>query len=484
MSITRNFLYNSAITVSTYLIGLVIFPYMTRVLGVDNIGVIGFVDNTINYFVIALTLGANSVGIREIAACQGDKKKCTEVFFSIMSFLLITTVIACTIYTIVIFSIPQFNQYKDYFLIGYIKLLFTPLVIEWLFAGSQDFEYISKRTIIVRLLYAISIWIFVKQKDDVSIYFLLTGLMTVTNSFINIRYARKYIDFKGYVFDAKRFFLPIAKLGLFQIIISFYSTFNYIYLRWVSTEHEVGLYYTSVQIYSVIVGLYSAYSNVVMPRMSELIKQGDTSEAKQLIGKSFNALFSLGIPIVAVVLLFAPLIIRIIAGAGFEDSVAPLMVVMPVLIIAGINQINGTQVLMPLHKDNVLLITASMAAIVGLLGNILFDSKIGALGAALTVLLSESTGCISGYIYSLRKGLFRFPIKELAKNILFTIPYFCLFGVVYLITDNEVIKYGVATFLFIIYFVISQYLVLKNPIVVSIVDRCFINKPRTKNPYQ
>lgn len=473
MSITRNFLYNSAITVSTYLIGLVIFPYMTRVLGVDNIGIIGFVDNSINYFVTALTLGASSVGIREIAACQGDKKKCTEVFFSIMSFLALSTLLAGIVYTIVIFNIPQFNQYKTFFLIGYIKLLFTPLVIEWLFAGSQDFAYISKRTIIVRLLYAISIWLFIKQKEDVGIYFLLTGLMTATNAMINIRYARKYIDIKGFVFNPKLFFVPILKLGLFQIIISFYSTFNYIYLRWVSSEYEVGLYYTSVQIYSVVVGLYSAYSNVVLPRMSELLERGETQEIKQLIGKSFNALFSMGIPIVVGVILFAPVIIKIIAGSGFEAAVTPLMVVMPVLIIAGMNQINGTQILMPLQKDNVLLITASLAAFVGLMGNICFDSKIGALGAALTVLLSESTGCFSGYIYSLRKKIFVFPLKELLTNLLLSLPYLFVYGVIRLLIKNELIEYCSMALLFIIYFVISQYYILHNPIVIKVINKCF-----------
>ena len=48
--ITTNFIYNVALTLSTYLINLVLFPYVSRVLGVDMVGKVGFVNDTIGYF--------------------------------------------------------------------------------------------------------------------------------------------------------------------------------------------------------------------------------------------------------------------------------------------------------------------------------------------------------------------------------------------------------------------------------------------------
>lgn len=49
-SIKINFLYKSALTVSTYVIGFITFPYITRVLGVENIGIVNYIDNLTNYF--------------------------------------------------------------------------------------------------------------------------------------------------------------------------------------------------------------------------------------------------------------------------------------------------------------------------------------------------------------------------------------------------------------------------------------------------
>lgn len=476
MSITKNFVYNSAITVSTYIVGFVIFPYITRKLGVDNIGVIGFVDNAISYFVTILMLGAHSVGVREIAACQGDRNRITEVFSSILSFLLVSTILAAIVYSIFIFNIPQFNQYKNYFLIGYIKILFTPFVIEWLFAGSQDFAYISKRTISVRVIYAISIIYFINDSNDVWIYFLLTGLMTVVNALINLRYSRRYVNYKLIRFRPTGYYKPIAKLGLFQIIISFYSTFNYIYLRWVSTEYQVGLYYTSIKIYTVLVGLFSAYTNVVMPRISELLEQHKMDDMKKLVNKSFEALISFCIPIIICVILLSPFIVEIIAGTGFEGSTLPMMIVMPVLLIAGLNQVNGTQVLIPLHKDNVLLITAALAASVGLLGNFFLDRKYGAVGASVTVLLSEFVGCVSGYVYSVYTKTLYFPSRIILRNICLAIPYFLIYVVLSYFIEEKMYFIFSCILLFITYFFFSQYKICKNQIIINIFNKILIHK--------
>ena len=47
-SIKKNFVYKSVLTISTYLMNFVTFPYVSRILGVDGIGLVSFVDNTVN----------------------------------------------------------------------------------------------------------------------------------------------------------------------------------------------------------------------------------------------------------------------------------------------------------------------------------------------------------------------------------------------------------------------------------------------------
>ena len=52
MSIKKNILYSSVLTVSNFLFPLLVYPYISRVLGATNIGICNFVDSIINYFIL------------------------------------------------------------------------------------------------------------------------------------------------------------------------------------------------------------------------------------------------------------------------------------------------------------------------------------------------------------------------------------------------------------------------------------------------
>ena len=52
MSLKKNIVYSSILTVSGYLFPFITFPYVTRVLGVENFGICSFYDsiNCVAYF--------------------------------------------------------------------------------------------------------------------------------------------------------------------------------------------------------------------------------------------------------------------------------------------------------------------------------------------------------------------------------------------------------------------------------------------------
>lgn len=79
-SIKKNFVYKSVLTISTYLMNFVTFPYVSRILGVDGIGLVSFVDNTVNYFLLFATMGISLIGVREIATVLNDRGKCNQIF--------------------------------------------------------------------------------------------------------------------------------------------------------------------------------------------------------------------------------------------------------------------------------------------------------------------------------------------------------------------------------------------------------------------
>lgn len=108
-SIKKNFIYKSILTLSTYLINLMIFPYVSRVLGVEYVGLVNFVDNTVNYFLLFATMGMSILGIREIAAVKNDLQRKSQVFSNLMGMNIVFTLFTLIVYLICIAVVPKFN---------------------------------------------------------------------------------------------------------------------------------------------------------------------------------------------------------------------------------------------------------------------------------------------------------------------------------------------------------------------------------------
>ena len=171
--ITTNFIYNVALTLSTYLINLVLFPYVSRVLGVDMVGKVGFVNDTIGYFSLFAMMGIATVGIREIAACGEDRERRSKVFSSLMALVGILTAVVMAIYLGSLFVVNRFQADRNLFLIGTGSLLFTSMLIEWFYQGMEDFRYITVRSVLVKLVYAAAVFLTVRRPEDYLLYFLL-----------------------------------------------------------------------------------------------------------------------------------------------------------------------------------------------------------------------------------------------------------------------------------------------------------------------
>ena len=122
-SIKKNFIYNAILTMSGYIFPLIVYPYVSRVLGVSNMGACNFVDSIVEYFTIISMMGMNTIGIREIAKNRNNQEKLNKTFSELFSLNTITTLIAVIALIISTLVVPKFYAYRDLLYIG--CLLYT-----------------------------------------------------------------------------------------------------------------------------------------------------------------------------------------------------------------------------------------------------------------------------------------------------------------------------------------------------------------------
>ena len=217
-SISTNYIFNAALTVSSYAINLILFPYVTRVLGAEGIGQAGYVSECVNYFAVFSVLGIATVGTREIAACGQDLEKRSIVFSSLVSILMGTTGIVLFLYLCACFVVPRFIQDQNLFLLGSSVLVSMSFLMEWFYQGIERFKYITIRTLAIKMLYVVAVFILVRSKEDVIVYFSLTALMSVLNALVNILTTRRLVHFS---FSLAKPFLYI-RLAFDQLLYTFF----------------------------------------------------------------------------------------------------------------------------------------------------------------------------------------------------------------------------------------------------------------------
>lgn len=211
-----------------------------------------------------------------------------------------------------------------------------------------------------------------------------------------------------------------------MVLTSMYTSFNVAYLGFVSDDIQVGYYTTATKLYVILLSLFTAFTGVMLPRMSSLISERKFDEFRLMINKSTEALLIFVMPIIVFSLSFAAQIIAVLSGPGYDGAIVPMRIVMPLMLIIGYEQIIVIQVLMPLKKDKAILINSIMGAVVGVALNILLVGKFGGVGSSVVWLMSEVVVlCFAQYFVSKYIG-FRFPYKKIGQNLILALPIFAL----------------------------------------------------------
>lgn len=443
-SVRINFIYKSLLTLSSYIIAFVTFPYVSRVLGVERIGLVNFVDNTVGYILLFATMGVSIIGTREIAAVRNDERERSRVYSSILGMNLLFTIVVLAIYAVLIFVVPRFAADSHLFWIGAAKIFFSALLVEWFYSGIEDFRYITIRNLVIKLLFVAALFWVVDDPDDYTLYFTLLVAMVVVNALVNSGYALTMVrihfaDLFSFKYIKKNF-----TLGIYGIMTSMYLTFNVMYLGLVADDEQVGYYTTAFKLYTIILGLCSAFTSVMMPRLSSLLAQGKRDDFDNAISRSFDGIVRVIIPLSICSVILAPQIIGVLSGQGYEGAILPMRIIMPAAFSVAVAQVLAVQVLTPMRHDKIMLWTSICGASTSLAINLLVVPRLQSVGSAIVLLTSESLITLIYFIYIRTKRLVSIPLRSIATSVATSTPTIIIALLCSYYIDNALLSLGTA----------------------------------------
>ena len=259
---------------------------------------------------------------------------------------------------------------------------------------------------------------------------------------------------------------------------SMYTSFNVAYLGFTAGDTEVGYYTTATKLYSILLSLFTAFTGVMMPRMSSLLSENKIEEFKHLFNSSVQILVGITIPLIFFSEVFAPEIINLVSGKGYEGAIIPMRIILPLMLIIGYEQILIIQTLMPMKKDKAVFINASFGAVIGITANLVLVPQFKAIGSSIVWLISEIVVMVSAQFFVLKYARLQFPFKMIVQTMILYVPFFIIILFLNkLINISDFSKMIIALLFMLIYTIFIQRYLLKNIIFINLIDQ-FINKFR------
>ncbi|MDR1223835.1 MAG: flippase [Tannerella sp.] len=391
-SIKKNAVLNMIYTVSGILFPLIAFRYASRILLADGIGQVYFFTSLIEYIILLTSLGIPLYAIREIARVRDDhalmSKTATEI-------LILHSVLSAAGYLAVfllICTVTKIQADIPLFLLLSVSILFKAIGVEWFYNGVEDFKYITVRSIIVRTVSLLALFIFVKEKEDLFYYAAISVAGTVGNNLFNFFRLPGYVNI--YSFGWKdlhvwRHLNPALKIFALNLIISLYINLDSIMLGFLKDETAVGYYAASTRISKTLVGLVGALGPVLLPRLSSLAIRNSQEEFWSLADKSLRFIVAFSLPMTVGVFFMASPIIHLFCGSDFEPSVLTLQIMSPVILFISVSGLYCMQILYSMGKEKLAIFSASLGALVNLTLNFCLIPVYSQYGAGVATVVAE-----------------------------------------------------------------------------------------------
>lgn len=469
-SVSNNIIYNMLFQLFTTLLPVITTPYIARTLGLAQNGIYSFVETIVTLCTVFGAIGTFVYGCRQVAYVREDKDKLSQVAYEVFALKLLLLIPLLAFY-IVVFCLN--GTYSQYFTICIITIISSAIEISWFFNGIEDFKSVTIRNFIIKIIFVICLFVFIKNPNDLWKYFTLVCVTGFIGNFSMWLLLPKYLLPLKQVKNIR----PLKHLKeSFSLFIP--QSANYIYSLsdkamlgiLTPTLNNVGIYDYAYRIIKMIVGVLQSIGYVILSRIAGLSAKHDEDGIKNYINKSTRFTMFLALPMLFGLIGISDRFVSFYLGNEYLEVSKVIYFLAPLILLTSLNSILGVQLLLAIKKDKEYTKATVIGAITNICLNLLFIPLFGIYGACITSVLSELLVFIIEYKYS-RKYVSITNILKQCKYYIFTsILILIICNIINLINMSNIIILSIDILVsMLIYFGIM--LLVKDEIMILIVNK-------------
>lgn len=406
-NLSLNILYN----LLSVIVPFITAPYLGRVLGVTSVGQYTYVFSIASYFVMFGLLGISNYGTRAIAQVREDRERRSQVFWETYSMQFLTGLAAVVFF--LLYILIRGIDGGTLFLIMMPFVASSFLEVAWYCSGMEQFKRIVLRNALIKALNLVLILTLVKTPDHLVRYCVIMSACYFLSSVIlwpsilgEVGHPRLFIPVSNEHFKSNLLlFVPILATSIYQVM-------DKIMIGALADKDQLAFYEYADKIITIPAMIYVAMGSVMLSRISNLTGKGDQEGSVGLLSEAMGLTILIASFFVALVGGTSDELVQVYYGANFNPSAPVLLLLLPVVFLAGWNQALRMQYVIPKDLNRVYIVSTFLGAGINLILNLLLIKRYGAYGATVGTIAAYLAIAVYYYV-SLRGEL---PLKTILKK--------------------------------------------------------------------
>lgn len=382
---------NAISSLTKIIFPLITYKYIAGILQVENLGRYNFAASIVSYFSFIAALGINAYSIRTGVVYRDERERLEKFVGEIFTISLISTVVSYCMMGLLLFVARDWKDYRVLIMILGLQIFFTTIGIEWLYSIMEDYLYITVRTIFIQVVALLLLILSVKTIDDTNKYAFITVFATAGSNVLNFVHAKKYCKVKITLnSDMKQHIVPILIIFAQNISVLVYVNSDITLLGLISGNYYVGLYSVATNIYKGIKTVLSALIIVSVPRLAYHLGKKEFDEFEKILKKIYSALMTFIFPMIVGVMFLSDEIVLLLSNKSYLNATSSVILLSLATLFCILSYIYGQCILIPMHKETILLKATLLSALVNIVLNIVIIPFWKQDGAAITTIISEA----------------------------------------------------------------------------------------------
>ncbi|HCY74571.1 MAG TPA: flippase [Ignavibacteriales bacterium] len=387
----KNFTSLSLLQASNYIFPIITLPYLVRVLGPEKYGLINFAAAFTTYFSIITDYGFNLSATQEISVNRDDKQKVSEIFSSVITSKLLLYFISTIIFFSCLISFNIFKTDNTLFIISYAGLIGTVVFPLWYFQGTEKMNFIFIINFVIKLITVILIFLLIKNSADYLLLVIIYSTSQVVYGLIGLITVIKKFKVRLFLTNLTSIFNQLRKsknIFMSSLSISVISSSNVFILGLFVDKSTVGYFAAADKIRLAFQSILGPLFTSTFPHVSKLAKKS-FEQFYNFNKKSFFFAFTFGLLIFLIIFWNAEILVKIVLGNGYENSIIILKTLSVIPFLYSISNFLGVQILLPLNYSKKYATIMFFALIVHTSFALILANYFQAVGSAIAIIVAE-----------------------------------------------------------------------------------------------